>query len=60
MQKIHTRSSSEPIATPGADGDGARVRLVSGHKEHDEESILRCQPIPLEFFLRWSVLFNDS
>jgi hypothetical protein len=52
--KTHTRCSSEPSATPGADGQVADVgvRSDSGHEEPDAESCLRRKPIPLELFLR--------
>ena len=52
VPKTHTRSSSEPTATPEADGDGDGVRSESGHEEPDVESCLRRKPIPLELFLR--------
>ena len=54
VPKTHARSSSEPVATPGADddGNGVGVRSESGHEEPDAESCLRRKPIPLELFLR--------
>ena len=52
VPKTHSRSSSEPTATPEADGDGEGVRSESGHEEADTESCLRRKPIPLELFLR--------
>ena len=46
--KTYTRSSSEPITTPGADGDRVDVQPESGHEEPDAESYLQRKPIPLE------------
>jgi hypothetical protein len=52
--KTHTRCSSEPSATPGAEGEVADlgVRLESGHEDPDAESCLPYKPILLELFLR--------
>ena len=46
--KTYARSSSEPITTPGADGDRVDVQPESGHEEPDAESYFHRKPIPLE------------
>lgn len=51
VPKTHARSSSEPSANPGTNGE-VGVRPDSGHEEADAESCLRRKPIPLELFLR--------
>jgi hypothetical protein len=52
--KAHTRCSSEPSATPGADGQVADVGVRSelGHEAPDAESSWRRKPIPLKLFFR--------
>jgi hypothetical protein len=50
----HVRSSSEPSANSGANGDDKSVGVQSelGHEEAEPESCSRRKPITLELFLR--------